>query len=122
MLTRLALVLLAVVLAGCAGSRMPVNVATADGAERYTGERTRGSRDAFALTAKSGALCEGDLYPTTDTTTGMPAAFGGVSCDDGRIGMLLFGGAPSAAGGSVSGVIDQKKVGGRWGGRTGGAV
>lgn len=122
MAARLALLLLVVVLAGCAGSRAPVSLATADGSVRYVGERTRGGGDAFALTASSGAACEGDLYPTTDTTTGMPAAFGGVSCDDGRIGMLLFGGAAAATGGPVSGVIDQRKVGGRWGGRAGGAV
>ncbi|MFT3972764.1 MAG: hypothetical protein QM699_04760 [Amaricoccus sp.] len=118
----LALAGLALVLAGCAVGRTPVAVATANGAERYVGERTRGGGDAFALTARSGAACEGDLYPTTDTTTGQPASFGGVSCDDGRVGMLLFSGKPSAAGGPVSGVIDQHKVTGSWGSGTGGAV
>lgn len=117
---RLGLVLAGLVLAGCAGGRAGVVVATADGSERYVGERTRGGEDAFALTARSGAACEGALYPTTDTATGGPASFGGVSCDDGRVGMLLFGGPPAATGGPVSGVIDQRKVTGSWG--AGGAV
>lgn len=114
----------ALLLAGCAaGGRTGVVVATADGAERYVGERTRSAgSDAFALTAKSGADCEGALYPTNDTTTGEPASFGGVSCDDGRVGVLLFDGAPEAGGGAVSGVIDRRSVKGRWGGGTGGAV
>lgn len=115
-------VVLVLALAGCAGGRTPVSLVTADGTERYVGERTRGHGDAFALTATSGAACEGDLYPTTDNKTGNPAAFGGVACDDGRVGVLLFDGAPSAAGGPVSGVIDRRGVKGSWGAGSGGTV
>jgi hypothetical protein len=121
---RLALALAgAALLAGCAGgARTGVAVATADGTARYEGERMRrAGADAFALTAtrgpSAGAACEGELYPTTDTTTGQPASFGGVSCDDGRVGMLLFAGERSAGGGAVSGVIDRRSVKGRWGSR-----
>lgn len=117
---RIGLLLAGLLLAGCAAGRANVVVATADGAERYVGERTRGGGDAFALTARSGAACEGDLYPTTDTTTGRPASFGGVACDDGRVGMLLFDGTATSAGGPVTGVIDQRRVTGNWG--SGGAV
>lgn len=112
----------ALALSACAVGRTPINLATADGAQRYTGERTHRGGDAFALTASSGAACEGDLYPTTDNRTGNPASFGGVSCDDGRVGMLLFDGAPSATGGPISGVIDQRAVKGGWGSSAGGAV
>lgn len=119
-----ALAALATVPAGCStfAPGAPVAVETSDGSERYEGKRSRGPGwDSFALTARSGATCEGDLHPTIDNATGMPAAFGGVSCEDGRVGVLLFGGAPGAEGGDVDGVIDRRPVEGRWGG-SGGAV
>jgi hypothetical protein len=109
----------ALLLAGCA-SRAGVVVATTDGSERYVGQRSRGAgSDSVALTSASGADCGGDLVPTTEAGTGRPAAFGGVRCDDGRIGVLLFSEAPDDGGGPVSGVIDRRSVEGRWGGRVG---
>jgi hypothetical protein len=105
----------ALLLSACA-SRTGVVVATADGSERYVGERSRGARsDSFALTAASGADCGGELVPTTEAETGRPAAFGGVRCDDGRVGVLLFSETPGNGGGPVSGVIDRRGVRGRWG-------
>lgn len=112
---RAALVLLALALAGCA-ARTEVVVATADGAERYEGERARGTgADRVALTSPEGAACRSDLVPTKETATGGPAAYGGVACEDGEIGMLLFSGAPGGPGGAVSGVMDRRPVSGRWG-------
>jgi hypothetical protein len=106
----------AVLLAGCAG-RTPVVVATADGSQRYEGERARGRPDSVRLTADSGADCAGDLHPTTEAETGEPASYGGVRCDDGRIGVLLFEGGSGAAGGAVSGVMNRRPVSGAWGSR-----
>jgi hypothetical protein len=115
----MALGLGALLLSACA-SRTGVVVATADGTERYVGERARGAgSDSVALTAASGADCGGDLVPTTEAETGRPAAFGGVRCDDGRVGVLLFSEAPDDGGGPVSGVIDRRSVAGRWGSRVG---
>jgi hypothetical protein len=108
----------ALILAGCA-SRTGVVVATPDGSQRYVGERSRGAQaDSVALTSVAGTECGADLVPTTEVETGRPAAFGGVRCEDGKIGMLLFSEAPGEGGGGpVSGVIDRRSVAGRWGPR-----
>jgi hypothetical protein len=111
--------------AGCAvvPRGAPVMVATADGAHRYEGSRSQGfGADQVALTSSAGSDCGGDLHPTTETATGLPAAFGGIVCADGESGILLFSGAPSASGGAVSGVMDRRSVNGRWGGGTGAGV
>lgn len=105
----------ALLLAGCASQRAEVVVASADGSRRYTGERTLGRADAVALTSERGAACAGDLHPTEDAATGAPASFAGMRCDDGRIGVLLFSGAPADGGGAVNGVMDRRPVSGGWG-------
>lgn len=110
--------------AGCASIRpgTPVALATADGSARYEGARHRGGgADSVALTSSFGADCEGTLHPTTETATGLPAAFGGIRCEDGRLGMLLFSGAPEGPGGAVEGVMARHSVSGRWGGGPSGA-
>lgn len=111
----LALGCAALALAGCAGGGVPVAVATRDGAQHYAGERTVGRASAVALTSDTGATCTGDLQPTTEVETGRPAAYGGVRCDDGRIGILLFSGSPADGGGAVSGVMNRRSVAGGWG-------
>jgi hypothetical protein len=107
----------ALLLAGCAGSRTPVAVAvsTADGSQHYEGRRTLGGTDRVALTSETGATCAADLHETREVETDGPAAFGGVRCDDGRIGMLVFSGAPNEGGGAVNGVMNRRKVSGGWG-------
>ena len=115
----LALALVAVLPAGCAAIRpgTPVAFATADGSARYEGARHRsGGADTLALTSSQGADCAGELHPTTETATGLPAAFGGVHCEDGRSGMLLLSGAPGGPGGAVEGVMARRSVRGHWGG------
>ena len=111
------LVLGALVLAGCA-TRTGVVVATADRSERYVGERSKGAgSDSVSLTSQTGADCAGSLKPTTEAGTHRPAAVGGVKCDDGKSGLLLFSDAKDDLEGRVSGVIDRKPVDGRWGKR-----
>ena len=115
----LALAVAAMAPAGCAvGPRgAPVMVATADGAVRYEGARGGGfGADKVALTSSAGSDCGGELHPTTETATDLPAAFGGIVCEDGKSGILLFSGSPAASGGAVSGVMDRRSVAGRWGG------
>ena len=90
-------------------------LATADGSQHYEGERTPGRADAVALTSDSGATCAGDLLPTKEAGTGAPASWGGIRCDDGRIGVLLFSGVPADGGGAVSGVMNRRQVTGGWG-------
>jgi hypothetical protein len=109
----------ALALAGCAGGRTAVALATADGSQHYAGERTPGRADAVALTSDSGASCTGELLPTEEVATGTPAAWGGVRCDDGRIGVLLFSGAAADGGGAVSGVMNRRQVSGGWGSAAG---
>lgn len=107
----------ALLLAGCA-ARTGVVVATEDRAERYVGERSRGAgSDTVSLTSQAGADCDGRLKPTTEAGTHRPAAVGGIRCDDGTTGLLLFSDAKDDLEGRVSGVIDQKPVDGRWGKR-----
>jgi hypothetical protein len=122
----LALAVAAMLPAGCAvvGPRgAPVAVATSDGAVRYEGARARGfGADNVTLTASGGGECGGDLHPTTETATGLPAAFGGIVCEDGKSGILLFSGPRAASGGAVSGVMDRRSVSGRWGGGGGGGA
>lgn len=115
----LALALAALALAGCAGQRTAVALATADGSQHYEGERRLGPADAVALTSDSGATCTGELLPTEEVATGTPAAWGGLRCDDGRIGVLLFSGAVAEGGGAVSGVMNRRQVTGGWGSAAG---
>lgn len=121
---RLALALLATRPAGCASLApgVPVSVATADGATRYDGARTRAGGDAVRLSASGGADCAGDLRPTTETATGAPADFGAILCEDGSSGILLFSGGSGASGGAVSGVMARRSVSGRWGAGPGAGV
>ncbi len=114
-----ALALAALALAGCAGERTAVALATADGSQHYVGERKLGRADAVALTSDSGATCAGELLPTEEVETKAPAAYGGVRCDDGRIGVLLFSGASADGGGAVSGVMNRRQVTGGWGSAAG---
>lgn len=114
---RLVLALLATLPAGCAslGPGAPVSLATADGATRYDGARSRGGADQVRLRASGGADCAGDLRPTTETATGAPADFGAILCADGTSGILLFSGGADAGGGAVSGIMARRPVSGRWG-------
>lgn len=113
----LALVAFAVVAAGCSTFTpgAPVVVMTSDNATRYEGERSRRFGDSVSLTSSSGSDCGGDLHPTTETETGRPAAFGGILCEDGASGILLFSGDPASEGGLVSGVMRSRSVSGHWG-------
>ncbi len=113
-----ALVLLAMVPAGCAaslGPGAPVSVATADGKQRYEGARARWGADEVRLSASSGTDCSGQLRPTRETETKAPADFGAILCEDGTSGILLFSGGADASGGAVSGVMARRSVSGRWG-------
>lgn len=115
---RAALLAITMLPAACAsfqpGAR--ISLATADGSERYTGERSTGfGGDRVALTSPSGSDCAGELHPTVETATMAPAAFGGVVCEDGRSGILLFSGGPDAPGGQVTGVMQSRDVSGFWG-------
>lgn len=115
--TTVGLALGALLLAGCA-TRTGVVVATEDRAERYVGARSKGAgSDTVSLTSQTGADCGGSLKSTTEAGTRRPAAVGGVKCDDGKSGVLLFSDAKDDLEGRVSGVIDQKPVDGRWGKR-----
>jgi hypothetical protein len=114
------LVLVALMLAGCAGGGgVPVSMATSDGKQHYAGERTLGRGDRVALTSDTGAACSGDLHPTEEAATGAAAAYGGVRCEDGRIGILMLSGSPADGGGAVSGVMNRRNVAGGWGSAAG---
>lgn len=112
-----ALAALAAVPAGCSTFTpgAPVVVATSDNATRYEGSRSRRFGDSVSLTSTTGSDCGGDLHPTTETETGRPAAFGGILCEDGVSGILLFSGDPGSDGGLVSGVMRSRPVSGHWG-------
>ena len=111
-----ALLTAALLVAGCAGGGgTPVEVATADGKQRYSGERSLGRDDRVALTSETGAACGAALHPTEEAETRAPAAYGGVRCDDGRMGVLLFSGTAADGGGTVEGVMNRRKVSGGWG-------
>lgn len=117
--TRRALVVAVLFLTGCAGQTVPVTVATSDGAEHYAGDRSVGRLDHVQLTSDTGARCVGELHPTEEAGTRRPAAYGGVRCEDGRVGVLLFSGTPAEGGGAVSGVMRRRPVEGGWGSAAG---